>query len=153
MAKVALPRIAAILRILRGLDSQHDRIKSELDEARRLRDDAQALLADYHRKQREAETEVRAIIAGAQAKAGRIAAGTKAKKPNGRLAGEAGRQCAGFRARSHHSARLGRRTARSQKSPARAVTGKIQKLEARLRQMVYAGEIGLDQARREIAGD
>ena len=33
MAKVALPRIAAILRILRGLDSQHDRIKSELEEA------------------------------------------------------------------------------------------------------------------------
>jgi hypothetical protein len=33
------------------------------------------------------------------------------------------------------------------------VTEKIQKLEARLRQMVYAGEIGLNQARREIAGD
>jgi len=66
-------------RILAGLDSQRDRIKSELDEARRLRDDAAALLADYHRKQREAETEAKAIIAGAQAEAERIAAETKAK--------------------------------------------------------------------------
>ena len=66
-------------RILRGLDGQRDRIKSELDEAQRLREDAKALLADYHRKQREAETEARAIIAGAQAEAERIAAETKAK--------------------------------------------------------------------------
>jgi len=65
--------------ILARLDGQRDRIKSELDEARRLREDAQALLADYHRKQREAEGEARAIIAGAQAEAERIAAETKAK--------------------------------------------------------------------------
>ena len=61
-------------RILRSLDDQRDRIKSGLDDARRLRDDAEALLADYHRKQREAETEAQAIIAGAQAEAERIAA-------------------------------------------------------------------------------
>jgi len=65
--------------ILRNLDGQRDRIRSGLDDARRLRDDAEALLADYHRKQREAETEARAIIAGAQAEAERIAAETKAK--------------------------------------------------------------------------
>ena len=57
------------------------------------------------------------------------------------------------RAGSRTPARFGRRTARSQKFPARAVAGKMQKLEARLRQMVYAGEIDLDQARREIVGD
>jgi len=66
-------------KLVRGLDSQRQRIKSELDEARALRDDAQALLAEYHRKQREAETEAQAIIAGAQAEAERIAAETKAK--------------------------------------------------------------------------
>jgi len=65
--------------ILRGLDGQRNRIKSELDEARRLREDAASLLADYHRKQREAETEAQAIIAGAQAEAERIATETKAK--------------------------------------------------------------------------
>src|SRR5215469_16010817 len=55
-------------KLVRGLDSQRQRIKSELDEARALRDDAQALLAEYHRKQREAETEAQAIMAVAQAK-------------------------------------------------------------------------------------
>jgi F-type H+-transporting ATPase subunit b len=71
--------VGAHRRILSGLDSQRQRIKSELDEARALRDDAKALLADYHRKQREAETEAQAIIAGAQAEAERIGAETKAK--------------------------------------------------------------------------
>jgi F-type H+-transporting ATPase subunit b len=66
-------------KLVRGLDNQRQRIKSELDGARALRDDAQALLAEYHRKQREAETEAQAIIAGAQAEAERIAAVSKAK--------------------------------------------------------------------------
>ena len=44
------------------LDDRADAIRKELDEARKLREDAQALLADYQRKAREAETEARTII-------------------------------------------------------------------------------------------
>ncbi|AGK59270.1 F0F1 ATP synthase subunit B [Hyphomicrobium denitrificans 1NES1] len=44
------------------LDDRADTIRKELDEARKLREDAQALLADYQRKAREAETEARTII-------------------------------------------------------------------------------------------
>jgi F-type H+-transporting ATPase subunit b len=71
--------VGAHQKVVRGLDDQRQRIKAGLDEARALRDDAEALLAEYHRKQREAETEAQAIIAGAQAEAERIAAETKAK--------------------------------------------------------------------------
>jgi F-type H+-transporting ATPase subunit b len=62
-----------------SLDQRQARIKSELDEARRLRDEAQALLAEFERKGREAESEAEAIIAGAKAEAERIAAEAKAR--------------------------------------------------------------------------
>ena len=42
-------------KITGALDQRQARIKGELDEARRLRDEAQALLADYRNKQHEAE--------------------------------------------------------------------------------------------------
>src|SRR5580692_12154477 len=56
------------------LDQRQVRIKGELDEARRLREEAQALLAEFERKGREAEGEAAAIIAGAKAEAERLAA-------------------------------------------------------------------------------
>jgi F-type H+-transporting ATPase subunit b len=62
-----------------GLDQRTARIKSELDEARRLKDEAHALLAAYKNKQHEAEQEAEAIIAGAKAEAERIAAEAKTK--------------------------------------------------------------------------
>jgi F-type H+-transporting ATPase subunit b len=65
--------------IVSGLDRRRERIKAELDEAHRLREEARALLADYQRKLRDAESEAQAIIANAQAEAERIAAETKAK--------------------------------------------------------------------------
>jgi F-type H+-transporting ATPase subunit b len=61
------------------IDQRRDRIKAELDEARRLKEEAQALLAQYQRRQREAEQEAAAIIAGASAEAGRMLAEAKAK--------------------------------------------------------------------------
>jgi F-type H+-transporting ATPase subunit b len=48
--------------ITNALDTRADAIRNELDEARRLRDEAQSLLADYQRKSREAENEAKAII-------------------------------------------------------------------------------------------
>ena len=44
----------------------------QIDEARKLREDAQALLAQYQKKQREAMAEAEAIIAQAKADAARM---------------------------------------------------------------------------------
>ena len=63
----------------KALDDRSARIKAELDEARKLRDDAAQLLADYQRKRQEAEGEAQDIIAGAKAEAERLAADAKAK--------------------------------------------------------------------------
>ena len=62
-----------------ALDHRQARIKAELDEASRLRKEAQALLADYQNKQHEAEREAEALIASAKAEADRIASEAKAK--------------------------------------------------------------------------
>jgi F-type H+-transporting ATPase subunit b len=66
-------------RLLRGIDDRRDRIKAELDEARRLKDEAQSLLASYRRKQQEVEHEAAAIIASAKAEAERLAAEAESK--------------------------------------------------------------------------
>ena len=65
--------------IVKSLDERAARIKAELDEARKLKDEAAALLADYQRKRGEAEHEAQDIIAGAQAEAERLAADAKTK--------------------------------------------------------------------------
>lgn len=51
------------------LDERAARIASELDEARKLREEAQGLLADYERKRRDAEKEAEAILAQARVEA------------------------------------------------------------------------------------
>ena len=63
----------------KSLDDRAARIKAELDEARRLRDEAAALLADYQRKRQEAEGEAQEIVAGAKAEAERLAIEAKAR--------------------------------------------------------------------------
>jgi F-type H+-transporting ATPase subunit b len=65
--------------LAKSLDDRASRIKSELDEARKLRDEAAQLLADYQRKRQEAEGEAQEIVAGAKAEAERMAAEAKAK--------------------------------------------------------------------------
>jgi len=52
-----------------ALDKRAETIQKELDEARRLREEAQALLADYQRKGREAEGEAEEIIEQAKREA------------------------------------------------------------------------------------
>lgn len=66
-------------KMIEALDHRSARIKDELDEARKLRDEAAALLADYQKKQREAEQEALAIVAEAKAEAERVAAESHAK--------------------------------------------------------------------------
>ena len=63
----------------KSLDDRAARIKAELDEAKKLKEEAAALLADYQRKRGEAEHEAADIIAGAKAEAERLAADAKAK--------------------------------------------------------------------------
>jgi F-type H+-transporting ATPase subunit b len=65
--------------VIKFIDQRRDRIKAELDEAVRLKQEAQALLTQFQRKQREAEQEAAAIIAGATAEAERMMAEAKAK--------------------------------------------------------------------------
>jgi F-type H+-transporting ATPase subunit b len=65
--------------ILSSVDQRRDKIKAELDEARRLKEEAQAVLAEYQRKQHEAEEEAAGIIAGAKAEAERMVIEANAK--------------------------------------------------------------------------
>ena len=57
--------------IAQMLDRRSLKIKSDLDEAQKLKDEAQALLADYQRKQRDAMREAEEIISNARALAQR----------------------------------------------------------------------------------
>jgi F-type H+-transporting ATPase subunit b len=57
-----------------GLDARAARIRGELDEARRLREEAERLVADYKARQQAAAAEAEAIVAHARAEAERIAA-------------------------------------------------------------------------------
>lgn len=63
----------------KSLDDRAGRIKAELDEARKLKDEAAQLLADYQRKRQEAESEAQEIVAGARAEAERLATEAKTK--------------------------------------------------------------------------
>jgi F-type H+-transporting ATPase subunit b len=70
--------VAAVFRPARralvgGLDARSARIRAELDEARRLREDAERLVAEYRAKEREAVAEAEAIVAHAKQEAERIA--------------------------------------------------------------------------------
>ncbi len=66
-------------KVAEALDQRRDRIKAELDEAARLREEAHQLLQHYQRKQQEAEGEAELIISGAKAEAERMAVDAKAK--------------------------------------------------------------------------
>jgi F-type H+-transporting ATPase subunit b len=65
--------------VLQALDKRAASIKAELDEARRLREEAAKLLAEYQRKQSEAEQEAAAIVSEAKAEAERVAAEARTK--------------------------------------------------------------------------
>lgn len=66
-------------RVTAALDARADAIRSELEEARKLREEAQALLAQYQRKQRDAEEEAQEIVSQARHEAERLANETKQK--------------------------------------------------------------------------
>ena len=59
--------------LTKSLDDKIAKIQNDLDEARKLREEAQALLAKYERKRKEAESEAAEIVEAAQEEAQRIA--------------------------------------------------------------------------------
>ncbi len=61
----------------KALDQRAATIRNELDEARRLREEAQQLLADYQRKTREAEDDAKSIVEAAKREAESLAAETR----------------------------------------------------------------------------
>ncbi len=65
--------------ILKALDNRADRIRAELDDAKRLKDEAAQLVAEYRAKRKTAEREAQDIIASAKQDAERIANEAKAK--------------------------------------------------------------------------
>jgi len=59
--------------IIGALDQRAARIRSELEEARRLREEAEQLLAEYQQQQRQATAEAEAMVTHAREEAERIA--------------------------------------------------------------------------------
>ena len=65
--------------VVKALDHRAERIKAELDDARRLKDEAAKVLADYKARRASAEKEAAEIVATARVEAERIAAEAKTK--------------------------------------------------------------------------
>jgi F-type H+-transporting ATPase subunit b len=65
--------------VLTALDKRAERIKGELDDARRLKEEAAKLLAQYKARHASAEREAQDIVTAAKAEAERIAAEAKTK--------------------------------------------------------------------------
>jgi F-type H+-transporting ATPase subunit b len=66
-------KVGGFKAITGGLDSRGERIRAELAEAQRLREEAAALFAEYQRKREAAERDAADIVAGARAEAERLA--------------------------------------------------------------------------------
>jgi F-type H+-transporting ATPase subunit b len=65
--------------VLQALDHRAERIKAELDDARRLKEEAAKVLAEYKARHASAEREAQEIVTNARAEAERIAAEARSK--------------------------------------------------------------------------
>ncbi|MAS06165.1 MAG: ATP synthase F0 subunit B [Ahrensia sp.] len=63
----------------KSLDDRAEKIRNELEEARKLREEAQALLAEYQKKRKEAEKEAGDIVDAAKREAEMITTEAKQK--------------------------------------------------------------------------
>lgn len=66
-------------KIGKQLDERASKIEAELEEAKRLREEAQRLVAEYQRKRKDAEAEAAEIVAVAEREAAAFTADAKAK--------------------------------------------------------------------------
>ncbi|OCW55569.1 F0F1 ATP synthase subunit B [Hoeflea olei] len=62
-----------------ALDRRADQIRNELEQAKKLREEAQQLLAEYQRKRKEAETEAQSLLSAAEREAKILREEAKAK--------------------------------------------------------------------------
>lgn len=76
IALVAKPIAKALPK---ALDSRAEKIRADLEEAERLKTEAQDLLAQYQRKQRDAQREAEEIVAHARQEADRLAEEARVK--------------------------------------------------------------------------
>src|SRR5438128_5571526 len=65
--------------VLKALDHRAERIKAELDDARRLKEEAAKVLAEYKARHASAEREAEEIVTNAKVEAERIAAEARTK--------------------------------------------------------------------------
>lgn len=70
---VLIWRVGGFSSLGSGLDARGKRIQAELNEARRLREEAARVLADYTRRRQDAEREAQSIVATARDEAERVA--------------------------------------------------------------------------------
>ncbi|MFY9629480.1 MAG: ATP F0F1 synthase subunit B [Methylocystis sp.] len=68
-----LIKVGAHSKLFGALDARSNRIKNELAEAQKLRSEAEALLASFEQKRKDAEAEAAAIVAQAKSEAEMIA--------------------------------------------------------------------------------
>src|SRR5215468_3186637 len=76
---VILIRLGVPNLLFKALDDRSARIKAELDEALKLRKEAEGVLAEYRRRQGEAEKTAESIILNARVEADRMAAEAQVK--------------------------------------------------------------------------
>ena len=62
-----------------ALDKRADQIRNELEEAKKLREEAQQLLAEYQRKRKEAESEAESLLSAAEKEAAALRGEAKVK--------------------------------------------------------------------------
>lgn len=74
MAYIKVPAMMA-----GALDKRADQIRNELEQAKKLREEAQQLLAEYQRKRKEAEAEAASILSAAEKEAAILREEAKAK--------------------------------------------------------------------------
>ena len=65
--------------ITKSLDERAGKIAAELDSAKQIREEAQALLVEYQKKRKQAESEAAEIVAAAKREADALAADAKQK--------------------------------------------------------------------------
>lgn len=64
--------VGGFTKIMDGIDGRAARVRAELDEAKRLREEAAAVLADYKRRREAAERDAQSIVAAAREEAERV---------------------------------------------------------------------------------
>ena len=65
--------------MVKALDARGEKIKADLDEARRLRDEAKALLTEYQSKRKQAEKDASEIVEAAKREADALRSDAKTK--------------------------------------------------------------------------